>query len=168
MVTRHMVVMGVSGSGKSTVGAALSRATGLPYLDGDTLHPPANVAKMREGQPLSDDDRMPWLGLCGAALRDATGGLILGCSALRRVYRDRLRAGAGIDDLLFVLLDGDPALLARRMGARQGHYMPPSLLQSQLDTLERPGADERSLTVSIDQPTGIMVAAILTELPQDR
>ncbi|WP_255328651.1 gluconokinase [Paracoccus albicereus] len=163
---RHLVLMGVSGSGKSTVGEALSQATGLPYLDGDTLHTQANVTKMRDGLPLDDQDRMPWLDRCGAALRDKPDGLILGCSALRRRYRDRLRKGADMDDLLFVLLDGDPALLAHRMQARKGHYMPPSLLQSQLDTLERPADDEHSIIVSIDQTTERMVAAIRKALDE--
>lgn len=144
--------MGVAGCGKSSVGAALSELTGLPYLDGDTLHSHANVAKMRQGTPLTDADRWPWLERCGHALAQHSNGLILGCSALRRSYRDRLRQVSGMGDLLFVHLSGDQALLHDRMSARQGHYMPASLLRSQFAALELPGEDEVALTVAIDQP----------------
>lgn len=165
---RHLVLMGVSGSGKSSVGAMLSRITGLPYRDGDDLHPARNVEKMRSGEALTDDDRWPWLDLCGQALRDATGGLILGCSALRRVYRDRLRASAGLPGLAFVHLTGPEPLLRARMSARQGHYMPPALLQSQLRTLEPPAVDEHAITVSIDQPLDALGAEIMAafDLPR--
>lgn len=156
-----MVLMGVAGCGKSSVGEELSARTGLPYRDGDDLHDPASVAKMRAGTPLDDADRWPWLDRCGRALADHPGGLILGCSALRRAYRDRLRASAGMADLLFVHLAGGRTLLERRMAARQGHYMPPALLQSQLDTLEPPAPDEHALTVDIDQPLSAIAAAIL-------
>lgn len=148
----HLVLMGVAGCGKSSVGAALSGLTGLPYLDGDTLHSPANVARMRQGTPLTDADRWPWLERCGRALAQHPGGLILGCSALRRSYRDRLRQVSGMGDLLFVHLSGDQALLHDRMSARQGHYMPASLLRSQFAALELPGEDEIALTVATDRP----------------
>lgn len=161
-----MVLMGVAGCGKSSVGAELSRRIGLPYLDGDDLHDPASVAKMRQGTPLTDEDRWPWLERCGQALADHRGGLILGCSALRRAYRDRLRVGSGLSGLMFVHLAGDHALLQRRMAQRQGHYMPPALLQSQLETLEPPGADEPGLTVDIDRPVPAIVDEILRALAQ--
>lgn len=158
---RHLVLMGVAGCGKSSVGAALSALTGLPYLDGDDLHSPESVARMRAGTPLTDQDRWPWLGHCGRKLADHPKGLILGCSALRRAYRDRLRDSSGMPCLLFVHLTGDKALLAQRMQARQGHYMPPALLQSQLETLEPPTGDENALTVRIDQPVEAIAAEIM-------
>ncbi|MFD1881963.1 gluconokinase [Paracoccus pacificus] len=161
---RHIVVMGVSGSGKSSVGLALSQRIGLRYRDGDDLHPARNVEKMRNGQPLTDDDRWPWLDLCGQALRDASEGLILGCSALRRVYRDRLRHTSGHADLAFVYLTGPESLLQSRMQARTAHYMPPALLQSQLQTLEVPDGDENAITISIDQPVMAMVDQIVALL----
>lgn len=157
----HLVLMGVAGCGKSSVGAELAARTGLSYLDGDDLHDPASVAKMRAGTPLTDADRWPWLDRCGRVLADHPQGLILGCSALRRVYRDQLRDSAGLPDLLFVHLAGDRALLERRMALRQGHYMPPALLQSQLDTLEPPDAEEHALTVDIGQPIPAIIAAVL-------
>lgn len=147
----HLVVMGVSGCGKSSVGAALSSRLAIPYADGDDLHPAENVDRMRQGKPLTDQDRWPWLDHCGRALADAQDGLILGCSALRRVYRDRLRSASGMPDLFFIHLTGSHALLHKRMSARQGHYMPASLLQSQLDTLEPPGPDENAVAIDIDQ-----------------
>lgn len=158
-----MVLMGVSGSGKSSVGAELSRLTGIPYLDGDDLHPAENVAKMRDGIPLSDRDRLPWLRKCGATLGAAPDGLILGCSALRRTYRDLLRDTSGKASLRFVLLDGSEALLRERMKSRSGHYMPAALLQSQLDTLEPPGVDENALRVDIDRPVRQIAEAILAD-----
>jgi gluconokinase len=153
--------MGVSGCGKSSVGTAFSGLTGIAYRDGDDLHSAQNVAKMQSGTPLTDDDRRPWLQSCGTALRDAPDGLILGCSALRRRYRDILRESSGLPDLRFVLLDGSEALLLERVNARKGHYMPASLLRSQLDTLERPGADENAVSVSIDQPVEDIARAVL-------
>lgn len=141
--------MGVSGSGKSTVGAAIAERLGLPFVDGDDLHPVANVAKMAAGIPLEDADRWPWLDAVGERL--ATSPVVVACSALRRVYRDRLRAAA--PSARFVLLDGTPQLLAARMTARTvtdpEHFMPPALLTSQLATLERPGADEHVLVYDI-------------------
>lgn len=164
LALRHAVIMGVSGSGKSTVGAELARATGLEYVDGDDLHSAAAVAKMRSGTALDDDDRWPWLDRCGAALRDAGGGLILGCSALRRRYRDRLRAASGRPDLVFVHLAGSPALLRARMTTRPGHYMPASLLDSQLAALEPPEPDEAAITLGIGLPLAGQVALVLDRL----
>jgi gluconokinase len=140
--------MGVSGCGKSSVGAGLSQRLGIPYRDGDDLHPAANVEKMRAGHPLNDDDRWPWLDRVAAVLA-ADAPVIVGCSALRRAYRDRLRAGAG-GPVQFVHLAGSRELLAKRMSARTGHYMPLSLLDTQLAALEPPSPDE-ALTIDIDQ-----------------
>lgn len=156
-----LVVMGVSGSGKSTVAAALAGALGGIYLDADDFHPPASVAKMTAGVPLTDEDRMPWLEVVGQAVvaQAARGRLaVVACSALRRRYRDALRAAAG--DLFFVQLDGTPELLAERMAARADHFMPPALLRSQLDALEPLEPDERGVVVSVDQPVEHIVAAV--------
>lgn len=150
-----IVVMGVSGCGKSSVGAGLAASLDLTFAEGDMLHPPANVARMAAGVPLEDADRWPWLD--AVAQRLAMGGIV-SCSALKRSYRDRLRAGAG-RPLAFVFLRGSPALLGGRMAARTGHFMPPSLLESQLATLEDPSGEPRTIVVEIDQP----VAAILAE-----
>ena len=145
---RRIVVMGVSGAGKSTVGEALAHRLGTPFVDADDLHPPANIEKMRSGTPLVDADRMPWLDLVGAALAEAPApGVVVACSALRRAYRDRLRAVA--PDAVFVALEGDPELLAERMGARAGHFMPATLLASQLALYEEPTADERAVRVDV-------------------
>ena len=153
---RPVVVMGVSGSGKTTVGAALADALGLPFVDADSLHPAANVAKMAAGIPLDDTDRAPWLDAVGAVL--AAGPVVVACSALKRAYRDRLRAAA--PGLKLVFLDGAPALLASRMAARPGHFMPTTLLDSQLATLERPEPDEHALTADIAEPAGEIVASL--------
>jgi len=153
---RPVVVMGVSGSGKTTVGAALAHALGLPFVDGDSLHPAANVAKMAAGIPLDDADRAPWLDAIGAVL--AAGPVVVACSALKRAYRDRLRAAA--PELRLVFLDGSPSLLASRMAARPGHFMPTTLLDSQLATLERPEPDEHALTADIVEPSGEIVASL--------
>ena len=156
-----LVVMGVSGSGKSTVAAALAGALDGIYLDADDFHPPANVAKMAAGVPLADEDRMPWLEVVGETVvaQTARGRLaVVACSALRRRYRDALRTAAG--DLFFVQLDGTPELLAERLGGRTDHFMPPDLLRSQLDTLEPLQSDERGMVVSVDQPVEHIVAAV--------
>lgn len=145
-----IVLMGVSGSGKSTVGAALSRRLGWPYSDADVFHPAANVAKMSAGQPLNDDDRKPWLAAIAAHIDDvgAKGAhAIVSCSALKRVYRDVLlgdRKGVRL-----VLLDGSREEIHARMSARKDHFMPLSLLDSQFATLERPTPEERAICVSI-------------------
>lgn len=151
----RVVIMGVSGCGKSSVGEGLGLRLGIPYRDGDDLHPAANVEKMRVGTPLTDDDRWPWLDRVAEVLaKDAP--VIVGCSALRRAYRDRLRAGAG-GPVHFIHLTGSRDLIASRMAARTGHYMPPSLLDSQFAALEAPGPEE-ALAIDIDQP----LAAIIT------
>lgn len=157
----RLVIMGVAGCGKSTVGAALSEQLQIPYEDGDDLHSADAVDKMREGIPLTDDDRWPWLDRIADALK-SDAPLIIGCSALRRSYRDRIRAGAG-GPVTFVHLAGDRDLIASRMAARSGHYMPLSLLDSQFATLERPGPDE-AIEVTIDQPMDAIVGQVLSHL----
>jgi gluconokinase len=164
-MTLRIVIMGVSGCGKTRVGAGLAAGLGIPYRDGDDLHPPENVAKMRAGLPLDDADRWPWLDRVGAVLA-AEAPVIVGCSALRHAYRDRIRAGAG-GPVRFVHLAGDRALIAARMAARQGHYMPLSLLDSQFAALEPPGPDE-ALTVGIERPAAEVIAGILSVLQGDR
>lgn len=159
-----IVIMGVAGSGKTTVGEGLAARLGWPFRDADEFHPPANVAKMSAGIPLVDEDRWPWLDAIGAALRAARGsGIVVTCSALKRIYRDRIRAAAG-RKVTFVLLDGPKALLAERIGNRRGHFMPPSLLDSQLATLERPTPDEGALTASIEPAPETIVTEIVEEL----
>ncbi len=157
----RVVLMGVAGSGKSTVGVALAAATGIPYHDGDDLHPAANVAKMKAGQPLADADRWPWLDRVATDLRQ-NAPLLIGCSALRNAYRDRIRSGAG-GPVRFVYLAGTRAVIAARMAARTGHFMPMALLDSQFATLEPPGPED-ALTINIDQPLEAIIAAIATDL----
>lgn len=144
--------MGVSGSGKSAVAAALAARLGCEVVDGDDLHAPEAVERMRSGTPLRDEDRWPWLDRIGRRLAEAgEGGLVVSCSALRRAYRQRLRAACPA--LRFVFLDGDEAVLRARLAARQGHFMPASLLSSQLQALERPGADEPDVVTLDVAPT---------------
>ena len=149
--------MGVAGCGKSSVGEALALQLGVTYRDGDDLHPAENVAKMRAGEALTDADRWPWLDLVAQDLA-ARAPVIIGCSALKRIYRDRIRASAG-GPVTFVHLAGSRAVIEARMAARQGHYMPVSLLDSQFATLEPPGSDE-ALRVDIDQPLAAIVVVI--------
>jgi gluconokinase len=152
-----VVVMGVSGCGKSTVGEALAESLGWRFLDADDFHPPANVAKMAAGTPLVDEDRWPWLDRLAAEMRaiNAGGGdAVLACSALRQAYRDRL-AAAG--DVHFVHLAGDLPTIAARLAARQHRYMPQSLLASQFATLEPP-AD--AIAVDVRDPVAVQIAAI--------
>jgi gluconokinase len=154
-----VVVMGVSGSGKSTVGAGIAVALGLHFIDGDALHSPASVARMRAGIALDDDDRWPWLDRIGACLADAARwpqGVAIACSALKRAYRDRIRAAA--PGVRFVFLDGAAALIEGRMAGRTGHYMPSTLLASQLQTLEPPGPDESDVVrLAIELPASDIV-----------
>ena len=148
-----IVVMGVSGSGKTTVGTALAAELGVPFMDADDLHPPANVAKMAAGHPLNDDDRWPWLARVGAELSRAEGtGLVIACSALKRTYREAILAVE--PRARFVELDGSRELLVSRMAHRRGHFMPVSLLDSQLATLEPLAADEPGVIVSLDSLAG--------------
>jgi gluconokinase len=161
-----IVVMGVSGCGKSTVGTRLARELGATFLDADDFHPPDNVERMRAGMALTDAERAPWLDALTARLLAAGAAdekVVLACSALKRSYRDALRRGAPA--LTLVHLTGSPALLAERVTARPGHYMPPTLLPSQLATLEPPAADERAITLDVAAPTDALVAAILKHVP---
>ena len=134
---QHIIVMGVSGSGKSSVGAGLAQTLGLPFLEGDSLHPIENIAKMQLGIALQDEDRWPWLKQIGEHMSAAPHGLVISCSALKKIYRDYLRAAAGTR-LLFVFLDGTFDALYEHMRHRTGHFMPVSMLESQLATLEPP------------------------------
>lgn len=159
-VHRSVVVMGVSGCGKSTVGRQLADALGVPYLEGDAFHPPENVARMAAGVALTDDDRRGWL----QALADQLGAarrrgqaVVLSCSALKRAYRDQLRSQA--PGLRFIHLTGSADLLAQRVAARQHAYMPASLLSSQLAALEPPGDDECALALDIARSPGALVHA---------
>jgi len=149
------VVMGVAGSGKTTVGSLLAARLGVPFADGDAFHSPANLARMAAGNPLTDDDRAPWLDAIAAWL-DSHERCVVACSALRRAYRDRLRR----PDVLFVYLHGSRELLASRIAARSAHFFPPRLLASQLADLEPPGPDENAITVSIELSPEEIVEAI--------
>ena len=165
MPPRHLVVMGVSGCGKSSVGRQLAQALGAAFVEGDELHTPDNVARMAAGTPLTDADRAGWLAEIGRRLgqaRAAGTGLVVACSALKRSYRDGLRGAC--PGLLFVHLQGSADLLRQRMQTRSGHYMPASLLASQLATLEPPAADEAAISLDISPPTAQVVAAVLAQL----
>ena len=162
MHSRRYVVMGVCGSGKSLIGSSLARALDIEFVEGDGYHPPENVALMASGIPLTDDDRREWLLAIGARLGDArrTGaGLVVSCSALKSAYRDILRARAG--DLQFVFLHGTAELLAARLATRVGHFMPPSLLMSQLATLEEPSPEEQAWTCDVRESPEAIVAALV-------
>ena len=157
--------MGVSGSGKTTIGRLLAQRTGWPFLDADGLHPPANVAKMRGGIPLTDSDRRPWLEAVAAWVADRRAAgqpAIVGCSALKRAYRELLRQAA--PDLRVVYLQGDRELLERRLVRRQGHFFPAHLLDAQLDDLEEPAPDEHPITVPIGGSEADTVDAIVKRL----
>jgi gluconokinase len=154
-----LVVMGVSGSGKTTVGQALAQSLGLPFADGDELHSPANVAKMAAGIPLTDEDRLPWLKAVGGWLADHPDGGVIGCSALKRAYRDLIREYA--PDAWFVHLDGSPEVVRRRVSERPGHFMPESLVTSQFEALEPLGPDEAGTVLDLDLPVEELVEAYL-------
>ncbi len=161
-----LVVMGVSGSGKTTIAALLAGRLGWEFEDGDDFHPPANVAKMHGGTPLTDEDRWPWLRAIAAwidATRAAGGHGIVACSALRRAYRDILVGDR--PDVRLVYLRGDRALIARRQAARHNHFMPASLVDSQFAALEEPGADERPVVVGVEPRPAAVVDRIVASLP---
>lgn len=161
-----VVVMGVSGCGKSSVGASLADNLGAVFVEGDSLHPPENVRKMRLGTPLQDQDRWPWLDQIGHLLSagvQSSRSVVVSCSALKRAYRDRLRELAG-QPLTFVFLQGDRTLLAARMAERRHEYMPLSLLDSQLVTLELPEAEPDVVTIDINQPLEAIVGRAMTLL----
>jgi gluconokinase len=165
----QLVVMGVSGCGKSTFAKAIARAMQLDWVDGDTLHSPASVAKMQAGVPLEDADRWPWLDRVGHYLSYANPhssmdeGRVVACSALKRAYRDQIRSKA--ERVQFVFLDGDRELIRTRVASRHGHFMPANLLDSQLRTLERPTTHESDvLTVNAAHPVAQLVTQVVSAL----
>ncbi len=162
-----LIVMGVSGSGKTTIATALAQQLGLPFKDGDELHPPSNIAKMRSGHPLTDSDRWPWLAQIADWIdtwRAAGNCGVITCSALKRSYRERLNEGR--PEVRIVYLHGDMALIAQRLAARHGHFMPSDLLASQFAALQEPGPEEHAIRVAVDQPVSDIVAAIAAALGQ--
>jgi carbohydrate kinase (thermoresistant glucokinase family) len=160
-----LVIMGVSGSGKSTIASLLSDRLGWPFEEGDSLHPEANVEKMAAGHPLTDEDRWPWLEKVGDWIHerlDAGGNGIITCSALKRVYRDRLTRGRS--GIVFVYLAGDNPTIARRLAARHGHFMPPTLLDSQFADLEEPAEDETYISVDVRGTPDQIAEEVIREL----
>ena len=163
MHTVRYVVMGVSGSGKTTIGSRFARALGVDYLEGDELHPASNVQKMAAGIPLTDADREPWLRLIAGRLRearDAHAGLVVASSALKREYRDLLRS-AGDANVRFIFLRGTKPLIADRLAARHGHFMPAALLDSQFAALEEPSPDEHAWVYDAGMAPERIVADLL-------
>jgi carbohydrate kinase (thermoresistant glucokinase family) len=159
----RFVVMGVSGAGKTLIGTRFARALGIPFVEGDDYHPPDNVARMAAGIPLTDADRMGWLGAIAARIAEAKRdgeSLVIACSALKRSYRDLLRTAD--PDVRFIHLAGDRPLLARRLAQRQGHFMPATLLDSQLTTLETPSPDEHALVCDVAESPETIVAALVS------
>jgi gluconokinase len=153
--------MGVSGSGKSTVGAALADRLDIPFADADAFHPAANIAKMSAGTPLDDDDRYPWLAAVGQWLADHERGVV-SCSALKRRYRDQLRSHRATIEFLHVT--GSPELIDRRQAERAGHFMPPSLMESQFNALEPLDADEHGLAIDVGQSVDTIVETMVRYL----
>ncbi|MFD1658490.1 gluconokinase [Streptomyces caeni] len=164
MSTPHVVVvMGVAGTGKTTIGPLLAARLGVPYAEGDDFHPPANVARMAAGIPLGDEDRRPWLDAIGAWAHGRAGlGGVVSCSALKRAYRDRLRAAA--PGIVFVHLAGDRSLIEDRMAHRRGHFMPTALLDSQFATLQPLGRDEAGVVVDVSGSPGEITSRALDAL----
>ena len=160
-----VVVMGVSGSGTTTIGTLVAHELGVEFIDGDSLHPLENVRKMAAGTPLDDDDRWPWLEIVGRTLHEhgeRREGLVVACSALKRVYRERIRSQA--PSALFLHLDGTVEVLTRRIEGRSGHFMPAALLESQIETLEPLAQEEGGYVLNIDQPVADMVDDAVTRL----
>ena len=157
------VIMGVAGCGKTSVGIAVADRLGARYRDGDDLHPPANIEKMSAGTPLDDADRAPWLDSVGLALRDANGTILIGCSALRRMYRDKIRLAA-CAPVTFIHLAGSRDVIEARMAQRAGHFMPVSLLKSQFATLEPLQPDEPGFSVDISMEFDAVVDAIIKQI----
>lgn len=161
-----LIVMGVSGCGKSSVGQAIANHFGVPFIEGDALHPQVNIAKMSSGTPLDDGDRWPWLDIVAAQLASEAvvhGGAVASCSSLKGVYRDRLEAGAGVGTK-FIFLDCARETLERNQSARKGHFMPPALLDSQLKTLEPPVGEARAIWIDGNKPLKIVIASIVQAL----
>jgi len=160
-----LIVMGVSGSGKTTIAEALAKRLKWPFKDGDAFHPPSNVEKMRNGQPLTDEDRWPWLRAIAAEI-DRTGGasghIVIACSALKRAYRDILIGGR--TGVRLIYLKGTRELIGERLGARRGHFMPPKLLDSQFATLEEPDGDENAVVVDVAPAVETIVDDIVRQL----
>ena len=154
---RLIIVMGVSGCGKSTIAEGLAKAIGGRFFDGDHFHPQANIDKMSRGEPLTDLDRWPWLTLVGQELARGSGDVVGACSALKQIYREHLRRTAG-SDIIFVHLSGSVDLIADRMAARDGHFMPLSLLESQFAALEPPAGEPNAITVDISSDTDAVIA----------
>ncbi len=161
-----IVVMGVSGSGKSTVGAALAQRLRVPFADADDFHPPANIEKMSAGRALDDDDRFPWLERIGEWLAEHADGGVMSCSALKHRYRDQLRKHN--PQTLFLHLAGTPEVIGRRQASRPGHFMPASLLKSQFDTLEALGVDEHGITIDVDHSIDSIVDEYISQTRQEK
>lgn len=157
--------MGVSGAGKTTIGRALAARLGWPFQEGDDLHPPAGIVKMRAGQPLDDRDRLPWLARIAGWIDERRGAGepgVITCSALKRGYRELLAAGR--PEVRFLYLRGSKALIHARLAARRGHFMPTNLLDSQFATLEEPGADELTIRIDVGAPIEQIVETVVREL----
>ncbi len=168
-MTPILLVMGVSGAGKTTIASALAERLGWALLDADDLHPPANHAKMARGVPLDDEDRRPWLAAVAAwiaARRTEARPAVVACSALKRAYRDQLRQAAA--DLQIVFIKAEPELLAERLMRRRDHFMPPSLLASQFAALEPPALEERALVVDADQALSETIQAVVRKMGDER
>ena len=164
-----LVVMGVSGCGKTSVGEAIAAHFGIPYIEGDAMHPPANIAKMSAGTPLNDEDRWPWLDALASRLKaeaETRNGAVATCSALKLAYRDRIQAGSG-PETRFIFLDCARETLERNLAGRKGHFMPPSLLDSQLATLESPYSETRAMIIDGNQPFEAVIGSILARLEQE-
>jgi gluconokinase len=161
-----IVVMGVSGSGKSTVGAAVAQRLRVPFADADDFHPAANIAKMSAGEALNDDDRRPWLETIGDWLSGHPDGGVMSCSALKRAYRDQLREHC--QDVAFLHLAGTPEVIGRRQASRPGHFMPASLLASQFETLEPLASDERGVVINVDQDIDSIVDEYVSLTQQEQ
>lgn len=160
-----IVVMGVSGSGKSTVGAALAQRLRVPFADADDFHPPANIAKMTAGHPLDDDDRYPWLESIGEWLAAREAGGVMSCSALKRKYRDQMRRHRA--DVEFLHLAGTLEVIGRRQASRPGHFMPAALLASQFSTLEPLESDERGIAIDVGQDIDSIIEEFIAATDPD-